>query len=123
MQFVLRERKDRYSGILNGIDLAEWDPASDRHLARKFARDDLSGKAACKAALQQEMGLAQDPQATLLGIVSRLDPQKGLDLVHTALPELVAAGCQLALLGSGDPAMERAFKDAALTHPGKVGVG
>ena len=123
MQFVLRERKDRYSGILNGIDLDAWDPKSDPHLPRGIAYDDPAGKAASKAAVQKELGLALEPDAPLIGIVSRLDPQKGLDLVHAALPQLLADGCQLALLGAGDPVLERAFKTAAKENAGRVGVG
>ncbi len=117
---VLRERAADLSGILNGVDPHHWDPATDRTLAARYSAVDLAGKAGCKAALQREMGLAVRADAPLFGVVSRLSEQKGLDLVLAALPALLAEGAQLALLGSGDPALELAFSAAAAAHPGAV---
>ena len=119
---VLRARAADLSGILNGVDPDHWDPATDRALPARYRPDDLGGKAKCKAALQREMGLAERADAPLFGVVSRLSEQKGLDLVLAALPALLAEGAQVALLGSGEPALEAAFKAAAQAHPGRVGV-
>ena len=119
---VLRARAADLSGILNGVDHAHWDPATDRALAARYDAGDLAGKAKCKEALQREMGLAARADAPLIGVVSRLSEQKGLDLALAALPALLAEGVQVALLGSGEPAMETAFADAAAAHPGRVAV-
>jgi starch synthase len=119
---LLRSRAADLSGILNGVDEAIWSPANDIHLATNYDLDDLAGKARCKAALQAELGLAQDAAAPLLCVVSRLTEQKGLHLVLQALPRLIEAGAQLALLGAGDGWMEGAFRDMALAHPEAVAV-
>lgn len=119
---VLRTRSADLSGILNGVDPRHWDPATDLAIAMPYDTRDLSGKTACKAALQHGMGLAPRVDAPLFGVVSRLSEQKGLDLVLGALPALLADGAQLALLGSGDPALEAAFSAAAAAHPGQVAV-
>ena len=119
---VLQARAADLCGILNGVDHAHWDPSGDRALAARYGAQDLAGKAACKAALQREMGLAVRADAPLFGVVSRLSEQKGLDLALEALPALLAEGAQLALLGSGEPALEQAFTAAATTHPGQVAV-
>ena len=119
---VLRTRAADLSGILNGVDYGHWDPATDAALPARFDAQDLGGKAVCKAALQREFGLDARTDAPLIGIVSRLSEQKGLDLALAALPALRAEGVQLAILGSGDAALERAFADAATAHPGHVGV-
>jgi starch synthase len=119
---VLRTRAADLSGILNGVDYGHWDPATDAALPARFDAQDLGGKAVCKAALQREFGLETRADAPLIGIVSRLSEQKGLDLALAALPALRAEGVQLAILGSGDAALERAFADAATAHPGHVGV-
>src|SRR5690606_31155410 len=96
-------------GILNGVDYAVWDPAVDALLPAPYGPADLAGKARCKAALQTEMGLAPDPDAFLLGAVTRLTGQKGFDLVLGAAPCLAGLGCQLAMLGSGEPGLEDGF--------------
>jgi starch synthase len=119
---VLRTRSADLSGILNGVDYGHWDPATDAALPARFDARDLGGKAVCKAALQREFGLDARTDAPLIGIVSRLSEQKGLDLALAALPALRAEGVQLAILGSGDAPLERAFADAAAAHPGQVGV-
>jgi starch synthase len=119
---VLRTRAADLSGILNGVDYGHWDPATDAALPARFDARDLGGKAVCKAALQREFGLDARTDAPLIGIVSRLSEQKGLDLALAALPALRAEGVQLAILGSGDAPLERAFADAAAAHPGQVGV-
>jgi starch synthase len=97
-----------------------WDPASDSALAALYAPDNLAGKAACKAALQRELGLSLKARAPLFGVVSRLSAQKGLDLVLPAIGEIMRRGGQLAVLGSGDGSIERQFLKAAAAHPGAV---
>ena len=119
---VIRGRADAVSGILNGIDTAVWDPQHDSALAATYSAAEPAGKARCKADLQRSLGLEANPAAPLFGVVSRLTSQKGLDLVLAALPELLAAGAQLALQGSGDAPLEAAFRAAAAAHPGKIGV-
>jgi starch synthase len=119
---VLRHRADRLSGIVNGIDDAVWNPAADPAIAAPYDASDLSGKAACKRALQDELGLEPRARAPLLGVVSRLTPQKGLDLLLSVLPQWLGAGGQIALLGSGEPALEHAWQAAAQAAPGQIAV-
>ncbi|MFT3721009.1 glycogen synthase GlgA [Pseudorhodoferax sp.] len=119
---VVRVRGDDVSGILNGVDPQVWNPATDAELAARYDAGDLSGKARCKAALQQALGLLPEADAPLFGVVSRLTAQKGLDLVLEALPDLLAQGAQVAVQGSGDPALEGAFRQAMVQHPGRVAV-
>jgi len=117
---LLRHRAGVLHGILNGVDYGVWSPAQDGALAARFDADDASAKATCKAALQRECGLAVKVDAPLFGIVSRLTEQKGLPLVLQALPELLGAGGQLVVLGSGDAWLEAEFSAAAARHPGQV---
>lgn len=119
---VVRGRGADVSGILNGIDEAVWSPAADAAIARRYDRAQLAGKLACRQALQAALGLAADPDALILTVVSRLTSQKGLDLVLAALPALVADGVQFAVQGTGEPALEVAFRMAAQAHPGRVAV-
>lgn len=116
---LLRGRADAVSGILNGIDEAEWNPATDPRLPARFDAADPSPRAANKAALQARFGLAADPAAPLFLFIGRLAWQKGIDLVLEALPALLGCGGQLAILGTGDAALERRCLDAVL--PGRVG--
>lgn len=120
---VLRFRGADLVGILNGIDTTSWDPATDPHLPARYSPADLSGKAACKAALQQRLGLNVDPHVLVFGVVSRLVSQKGLDLLAQAMPSVLdRMHVQFALLGSGDPGLEHAFRAATHNYPGRVGV-
>ena len=119
---VIRGRGADVSGVLNGVDGAVWDPATDASLATRYSATQLQGKATCKRALQTELGLAVKPDVPLFGLVSRLTSQKGLDLLLGALPGLLRRGGQLALQGSGDPALEAAFVAAAQAHPDAVAV-
>lgn len=119
---VIRGRGATVSGILNGIDEAVWNPATDPAIAQRFDAERLAGKVACKRALQAELGLQPDADALLLVVVSRLTAQKGMDLLLAALPELLPQGVQLAVQGTGDPALEAAFRMAAQAHPGRVQV-
>jgi starch synthase len=118
---LLRSRAAALTGILNGVDPEIWDPHRDPALPRGYGTADAAaGKAAAKAALQRRLGLAESSAAPLFGVVSRLTPQKGLDLVLAGLPELAAAGRQLALLGAGDSDLEAGFAAAADAHRGEV---
>jgi starch synthase len=111
---VLRFRGADLVGILNGIDDRLWDPSTDRAIAHPFIADDLSGKAACKLALQKEMRLAQRGDVPLIGIVTRLTPQKGSDVVAEALDGILARGTQVVMLGAGDPELEEFFRVRSL---------
>jgi len=119
---LLRARAGVLHGILNGVDAAVWHPSQDALIEAPYDAKKLAGKARCKAALQTRLGLAEDATAPLFVVVSRLAEQKGLPLVLQALPGLVARGGQFALLGSGDPGMEAAFKALAQAHPQAVAV-
>jgi starch synthase len=105
---------------LNGVDREVWNPARDPALAARYSAEAPAGKAACKRALQAEVGLDARADAPLLGVVSRLTWQKGLDLVLAALPMLLREGAQLVVQGSGDAGLEAAFSDAAKAYPGQV---
>jgi starch synthase len=117
---LLRERGAVLSGILNGVDDAVWDPARDTTIAAPYSAERLAGKAACKAALQRECGFDERPEALLFTAVSRLTEQKGLQLLPGLVDDLVARGGQLVVLGSGDPALEAALRQAAQAHPRAV---
>ncbi|WP_179404285.1 glycogen synthase GlgA [Burkholderia guangdongensis] len=119
---LLRDRAHDLLGILNGVDDAIWNPATDPRIAARFTPSSVAGKAKCKTALQQETGLAVQNSAPLFGVVSRLTEQKGLHLMLAALPDLLHRGGQFVLLGSGDADMERAFRAAAAAHPEQVAV-
>jgi starch synthase len=119
---VIRGRGSDVSGILNGIDPSVWNPATDPAIAERYDDQRLAGKAGCRLALQQACGLAVDPAALLITVVSRLTAQKGLDLVLSALPALVREGVQFAVQGTGEPALEAAFRIAEQAHPGRVSV-
>ena len=121
LEGVLRERKNRLVGVVNGIDVDLWNPATDSHLPNRYSLSDLSGKRACKAALQKELKLPVR-DVPVLGIVSRLAAQKGLDLVADILPELVTLDVQIALLGTGEPSLEGLFRLLHTQHPDKVGL-
>ncbi len=113
---ILSARSNDLVGILNGIDVDEWNPAKDRNLAAKFDAGDMAGKAACKAALQKEAGLAVRPDVPLLGIVGRLTSQKGFDVLAHALGRILSWDVQMVLLGTGDPDAERFFAWADAHH-------
>jgi starch synthase len=119
---VLAHRADRLGGIVNGIDDTVWNPAADPALAARYDATDLRGKAACKRALQRAFGLRETAAAPLIGVVSRLTHQKGLDLLLSALHHWLAADGQLVLLGSGDPALEYAWRATAAAASTQVGV-
>jgi len=119
---LLRRRQTELSGILNGVDSAIWNPATDPLLPHPYSHGKLLGKARCKAALQIETGLHTHPDAPLFTVVSRLTEQKGLPLVLDAVDGLVASGAQLMVLGNGDAHLEAAFVAKAQQHAGRVAV-
>ena len=118
---LLNTRSAVVSGILNGLDTAAWDPASDPFIASRFDLTSLAARAANKAALQERFGLDPDPDALLFGVVSRLSWQKGLDLLAENLGTLVGLGAQLAVLGSGDANIADRFAGAQVAYNGRVG--
>jgi len=117
---LLRARASVLSGILNGVDEAVWNPATDSAIAQRYSAEQAAGKAACKAALQRECGLVVQREAPLFTVVSRLTEQKGLHLVAETVAEIVDRGGQLVVLGNGEPALEAAFARAAHARPGQV---
>jgi starch synthase len=121
MDGLLRSRAGVLSGVLNGVDDSVWNPAADTTIAAPFDEANPAGKAVCKTALRAKLGLTSG-SGPLFCVVSRLSEQKGLDLVLEALPGLVRSGGQLALLGSGEQALESGFLAAAAGLPGAVSV-
>lgn len=119
---LLRERASVLSGILNGIDVEVWNPQTDPHIAYRFGAQDLTFRAANKAALQQQFNLDSSDEAPLLGVISRLSWQKGLDLLLEAIPTILEQGMQLALLGSGERDLQDRYQVAARANPGRIGV-
>ena len=118
---LLRARSAVLSGILNGIDVAVWNPADDPRIEANYTVDTLAARAGNKDALCRRLGLGDRADAPLFGVVSRLTAQKGLDLLLGALPNLLSQGASLVLLGSGDQALEGGFQAAQAAHPGRVG--
>lgn len=117
---VLRYRRNVLHGILNGIDYHRWDPATDPHIVAHYSVDDLSGKEFCKKALQKAAGFEADPKVPLLGIVTRLVPQKGIDLLMRSIERIVATGAQFVILGTGDSRYEEACRKWAERWPKQV---
>ena len=122
LQGVLQHRAARLRGILNGIDTEVWNPGTDRYLPHKYNHQHLPGKALNKQALQQQFRLPQLPGRLLLGLVSRLAHQKGIDLLLAILPELSQRPVQLAIVGSGDKQYTQALLAAAAEHPQMLSV-
>lgn len=119
---LLRRRAADLVGILNGIDADAWNPARDPHLVRTYDAASLDNKAFDKAALQREFGLPEDARIPLLGVVSRLVEQKGIDLMISIASELAERGTQLVALGSGQPDLEKALSGLAGRFPGAFAV-
>ena len=120
LEGLLQTRSDDLMGILNGIDADEWNPATDQHLPKNYSNSRITGKHAVKHALQQQLGLDTNANAPLLGVVSRLTHQKGLDLLPSLMPKLVDLGCQFAILGSGEKKLEASFNALAERYPAQV---
>lgn len=122
LEGLLAHRSRDIHGILNGIDLQEWNPANDTHLPKNYDSHSLQDKDTVKLALQQRLGLPQDTKSPLLGVVSRLTHQKGLDLLLECAPPLLEQGVQIAVLGGGDPTLEQGFLQLADRYPEQVSV-
>lgn len=120
LERLFAARSARLAGILNGVDYSVWNPARDPLISRSYDAGDLTGKAACKAALLDEMRLDTASFAPLIGVVSRLTEQKGLDLVVRIADVLITAGARMVVLGQGEPRLERAFEDLAARYPTRI---
>ena len=113
-------RRNVLHGILNGIDYSRWNPETDPTLAANYSATDLTGKTICKDALQTAAGFDADPAVPLLGIITRLVPQKGINRLIDSIDQLMAAGVQLIILGTGDPIYEQACREWAEKYPKQV---
>jgi starch synthase len=122
LEGLLASRRSQVSGIVNGIDTAEWNPATDRALVRNYTAASLSVKAANKMPLQRRMGLSVAPHIPLFGAVSRFTYQKGYDLLLQIANRLTELPAQLIVLGNGDPGLEQELTGMARRHPGKIAV-
>lgn len=117
----LNNKGENYIGILNGADYTRWDPAVDRLIPARYTPDDLSGKVICKQELQKRMGLTIDPEIPIVGVVSRLAQQKGLDLLAQTIEGIVSSmQVQFVILGSGDKVLERFFDELPARYPGRI---
>lgn len=117
---LLRRKRDRFIGILNGLDTRVWDPATDRDLAAPYSRSDRAGKAVCRADLLERVGFDAADSRAVIGMIGRLDPQKGFDLLSDATPTLLERGVRLIVQGSGDPALADPFRALAAENPDRV---
>ncbi|MBI5640219.1 MAG: glycogen synthase GlgA [Nitrospirae bacterium] len=118
---VLRKRRDDLFGIVNGIDYEEWDPARDTFIPANFSLDDLRGKEECRRRLIKEAGLNGGARP-VIGVVSRLSSQKGLDLIAGSIEDLVSMGAQVVIVGSGDDYYQKLLTDISAKHKGRVSV-
>ena len=122
LQHLLQRRSESLVGILNGVDYEEWDPTTDALIPANYTRRNMSGKKTCKLELMKEMGLAGEVRQPLIGMVTRLTPQKGIDLVQKVLPDLLQQrDFSLVVLGSGEPIYERFFDWLQESFAGRVG--
>ena len=119
---LLRARRQRLHGILNGLSGQLWNPGRDAALPAGYTAAHLAGKVACKSALQTELGLVVDPQLPLAAMVTRLDPQKGIDLLLEGWDRLLERQLQLVILGTGHPAYEQRLRELAVRSAGRVAV-
>jgi starch synthase len=119
---LLRQRRGQVSGILNGLDYAEWNPATDTRLAATFTGDSLKARAINKRAVQTQLGLKRKPRTPLISLVTRLVDQKGLDLLIAGADRLFERDVQLVVLGSGEEKYHTALADLKARYPGRVGV-
>ena len=122
LEGVLRHKGDRFVGILNGADYIEWDPATDPLIAARYTPRDREGKAICRSALRRTAGLPERDSTPVIGMVTRMTPQKGVSLIGDALDAIMALDVQLVILASGDAALERYFKAAEERFSGKLRV-
>lgn len=114
---VLRKRSDVFYGVVNGLDYAEWTPYADPHLPSRFSSTHLAGRAWCRRVVAKEFGLADGLERPLLGFVGRLAAQKGVDILAEAIPELIALGANLAIIGKGDAALQELLLAMSKDYP------
>ncbi len=119
---LLRERREDFYGIINGLDQRVWNPATDCHLQTNYSAQSLRGKASCKLALQQELGLEQSVTKPIIAVVSRLDPQKGINLITEIWPNLLDLEVQFVLLGSGSEQQMQFWREQQGLHPEQVSI-
>ncbi len=117
---ALRAKGDRFVGITNGLDTVLWDPATDPDLAASFSAADLAGRAVCRADLLTRLGFDPADDGAVLGMIGRLDPQKGFDLLADAAPRLLAGGARIVVQGSGDPAIAATLRALVAARPDRV---
>lgn len=118
---LLRQRSGRLAGIVNGIDTDDWNPRTDPRIAARFSVDNLEGKGYCKARLQELTGLPKRPHTPLIGVVTRLDPQKGIDLITSSFHDILHySQAQIVLLGSGADEYEYSIRMAAAGNPTRI---
>jgi starch synthase len=122
LEGVFQERAASLVGILNGADYSVWNPKNDPLIIKPYSPKNLSGKKICKADLQRNFGLPENPKIPVIGMVSRLSVQKGFDLLRKALDKLLSRNLQFVLLGTGDRQYQKFFVRAAAKHPGKLAV-
>ena len=122
LEGVLKERSKDLYGIINGIDYEEWSPAKDKFIKYNFTKDNLKGKEKCKTELQKEFDLTTDNKIPVIGLITRIAAQKGLDLVAEVFESLMKMKMQFVLLGTGEPDLESFFKKAKEKYPGKAGI-
>ncbi len=122
LEGVLRERAQDAIGILNGVDYSRWNPEIDPFIAQRYGENNLTAKANCKNGLRLDLGLPPDAKVPLIGMISRLTAQKGLDLIEAILDKLIARDVQMVVLGSGEPHYEQFFTQAAKRYPAKIAV-
>jgi starch synthase len=120
LEGVIQERASELYGILNGVDYEEWNPETDRFIIENYSENDLSGKAQCKLDLQRSMGLPERPDVPVIGMVSRLFAQKGIDVVAAAIHRILSLDVQVALLGSGEVWTHFYFGSLPAQYPGKI---
>lgn len=119
---ILKARAERLDGIMNGIDYSVWNPELDEYIAEHYSPSNLAGKARCKQALQKANGLPEKAEVPLIGMISRLDKQKGFDLLEECLDKIMELDLQMVILGTGDPEYHALLEAAAKKYPDRLGV-
>jgi len=122
LEGVLAARSSDLVGVLNGIDTSTWDPSTDAHLPVRYRLGAMQGKGKCKTALQRELGLPSGANTPLIGMVTRLVPQKGIDLLIASFRQLRETDANWVILGNGQPELERQLRGLARAHPGRLAV-
>ena len=122
LEELLQKRSQDIYGVVNGVDYSLWNPATDKNIAKRFSPATMTLRPENKAALQAAMSLPVSDKIPIIGMISRLDSQKGFDILATALSEIMALGCQLVILGKGDPNYHSLLKDLQKDYPNQLGL-